>query len=118
MDTHLRQGYGGQADDTDHSSLVMSSEVETSLIANDEARMTNDETNPNDQIIGRLCKPQPLSGFAEWGLARTERDRRANRRPSQAGTGESKTLQIFDIRHSDFVINKIRVYSCPFVVNR
>jgi hypothetical protein len=33
MDTHLRQGYGGQADYTDHFSLVMSSEVETSLIS-------------------------------------------------------------------------------------
>jgi hypothetical protein len=39
MDTHLRQGYGGQADytddtdDTDQFSIVMSSEVETSLIS-------------------------------------------------------------------------------------
>jgi hypothetical protein len=36
MDTHLRKGYGGQADytdDADHFSLVMSSEVETSLIS-------------------------------------------------------------------------------------
>ena len=33
---------------------------------NDEARMTNNETNPNEQIIGRLCHFRTLSGFAEW----------------------------------------------------
>ena len=33
---------------------------------NDEARMTNNETNPNEQIIGRLCQFRTLSGFAEW----------------------------------------------------
>jgi hypothetical protein len=90
---------------------------------NDEARMRNDETNPNDQIVGRLCQPRPLSGFAEWSCYGPSNvdgqigDQAKRERESQKPYKYFDLRHSFDIRHSDFVINKIRVYSCAFVVN-
>ena len=109
----------------------MSSEVETSptsILAiaretNDEARMTNNETNPNQQIVGRLCPSRTFSGFAEWSLqAPSDIDRQAGDQANRSGRVKKnyKCFDLrhsFDIRHSDFVINKIRAYSCAFVVN-
>ena len=63
-------------------------------------------------------------GIRRMELPRTEQRRRANRDQAKREQESQKPYKYFDlrhsfdIRHSDFVINKIRVYSCAFVVNR
>jgi hypothetical protein len=89
---------------------------------NDEARMTNNETNPNEQIVGRLCHPERFRDSQNGAGRHRDIDGQAGSQARRERASEKpyKCFDLrhsFDIRHLDFVIKKIRVYSCAFVVN-